>query len=853
MTGLGRAGRKSFERPPGKRRLLGILAALGAMAVLTAQIVLAAPPTGVSFTISNSSPVRSEDGVTFTAAAPTDPEGGTDFTYSWNFGDGTTGSGPTVMHTYAASTPLGQKTVTLTVTDAQSETAVATDTVQVVNATPTVSFTKTPNPAAVGQTVQFTGTASDPDGTIPADNWVWDLDGNGSFETAGRTPSRSYSTPGTINNIRVRVTDADGASVVSSAQSLTINNGAPQNVNFTWTPQGKAAGSAADVGKPVQFNATATDPENEALSYSWNFGDGTGTVTGQNPSHTFTTPGNKSVSLTVSDPHTAAPVVTKTVPVNRPPTASFTAAVLSPFAGQKPDRPLVAPLPVQNTCIPVATPRPGECIEFTSTSTDPDGNGTINKFEWDADGDPATGPEGFEITFTTAANRPRFSYQVPGNKTIRLRVTDTSGAQSPIASLTIRANRRPEVPSGVAGFIFVSPTPIINEAVRFSSQATDPDNDIVKYEWDLDGISTNGAQGFEVDGGANPNRTHTFTTVGVKTVRMRATDEGGMSVVETRQVNVQASRPTGGFSWSPSAPLPGQAVVFNSTASPSPAPPAGKAILKREWDFNFNGADFTADASGDSATASFPTAGPKTVALKITEGVPGSAPDMQGTLIVFDTVVVNAPPSANFSMSNESPFAGDPVTISSTSGDPDGPLSSQQWDLDNDGQFDDAAGPVVSATFARAGQYTLRLRVTDSKGATATAFKQVAVSNRPKPPPSLLQGVVIEIKGSLVGRKTRVKRLLVRAPRGSTVTVRCLGRACPKDTKKASKSGKGAKKLRFRKLERAMPPGTMLIVKVTRRDYIGRVTTFKMLRGAAPERKDLCLPPGAKKAGSCPA
>jgi hypothetical protein len=214
-------------------------------------------------------------------------------------------------------------------------------------------------------------------------------------------------------------------------------------------------------------------------------------------------------------------------------------------------------------------------------------------------------------------------------------------------------------------------------------------------------------------------------------------------------------------------------------------------------------------------------------------------------------VVVNAPPNANFSMSDESPVAGAPVTLSSTSADPDGPLASQRWDLDGDGQFDDASSPVVFATFARAGAYTLRLRVTDSNGAISTAVKDVTVRPAPRAMPALLQGVLIEIKGSLIGGKTKVKRLLVTAPRGSKVVVRCSGRSCPKKAKKTQKRVK-CRVLRFRALERALRPGTKIVVRVTMPGFIGRVTTFRMRRGEAPKRTDLCLQPGAKSASRCP-
>jgi hypothetical protein len=204
--------------------------------------------------------------VSFNGTTSYDPDG-TVVGYSWDFGDGSTGSGATTSHSYSIAGTYGVK---LNVTDNSGSTGVATQTITITDRPPIVAPTLSSPTLTPGQTVIITINTSDPDGTIAITTVNW---GDGTSDTISGPPStdsHSYSlpngTPSATYTITVTVHDNSGLTAAATP-SVTVNDRPPV---ITWTPPP----TTTSAGQAVTLTVSSSDPDGTVTGVTVNWGDG---------------------------------------------------------------------------------------------------------------------------------------------------------------------------------------------------------------------------------------------------------------------------------------------------------------------------------------------------------------------------------------------------------------------------------------------------------------------------------------------------------------------------------------------------------------------------------------------------
>jgi hypothetical protein len=197
------------------------------------------------------------------------------------------------------------------------------------------------------------------------------------------------------------------------------------------------------------------------------------------------------------------------------------------------------------------------------------------------------------------------------------------------------------------------------------------------------------------------------------------------------------------------------------------------------------------------------------------------------------------------------------VQLVSTSVDAEGALTREAWELDGDGDFDDAFGSSATASFG-AGDHEVALLVTDGDGVSRIIRRTITVAAAPAAPaaqaapaaPKMMSPFpTVRLVGVVVPRGARITLVEVRgAPRGARVTVRCSGGGCPfRSRRRVAETGR----VRLSNFTRVLVGGARIEVFVRAPGVIGKYVAFRIRAGKRPVRTDRCLMPGASTPTRC--
>ena len=278
-----------------------------------------------------------------------------------------------------------------------------------------------PTKAQAGQPVTFNARNSSVAEGSHLTTFDWTL-GDGT-EAEGVEVTHIYTEPG-VYEVTLTVTD-DKERSDTVVQQIEIT-GEPVPPEPDQPEAGISAPSEAQVGQPVSFDGSGSQPADSIVSYAWGFGDGT-TADAVRVDKTYDAPGVYNVTLVVTDDqgvssqpatHQINIIPEAVQPTLEPTEAPIPEATDTPVAEGQPPTAVISTSTDGETQQPIAGPVGAEVDQtlfFLGTASQP-GSSPIVSYEWDfGDGQVASGEE---VTH---------AYAAPSVYTVTVTVTDESG------------------------------------------------------------------------------------------------------------------------------------------------------------------------------------------------------------------------------------------------------------------------------------------------------------------------------------------------------------------------------------------------------------------------------------------
>lgn len=421
--------------------------------------------------------------------------GAGNMTYQWTLGNGTQSGAINPNTSYPAYGTYNVKLV------ATSSYGCRDSITKPITLKENITSFSAPNSICPGAGVQFTNTGSTPVSSF------WDF-GDGT-SARGNSPTKSYAVPGTYT-----VTLTNQYAECTGTATKTVTVAPPPPLNFL---------VQNDTGCSTPHTTQFSDTTIGSSNWFWDFGDGS-TSTLKNPSHTYATTGNYTVTLTLT---TAGGCTASATKAN--------AVVIR-----------------NNATVSLTAPAFGGCVPFNFTPTaNVNAVDGVASYQWSF-GDGTTG----------TGQSPTHIYGAVGNYIIKLTITTRKGCvinyQYPD---TINVGTPPTV-----DFTAASTDVCAADSTQFTSLATPADT----WMWDFGDGSTSGDE--------HPK--HQFEDIGPMTISLTAINNG-CAATATKNNYINSRGPVARFLVHPNCADPRQ-VVFEDISVEDPAP---TAPVTYTWDF----------------------------------------------------------------------------------------------------------------------------------------------------------------------------------------------------------------------------------------------------------------------------
>ena len=551
--------------------------------------------------------------------------------------------------TFTAPRVDSDTAITFTLT-ANDDTATSSDSVIItvtapVNSPPSVEAGHAQT-VQEGSEVSLNGSATDPDEDVMTYLWTHNSTSSDITLANATSASTTFTAPRVDSDTAITFTLTANDDTATSSDSVIITVTAPVN-----SPPSVEAGHAQTVqeGSEVSLNGSATDPDEDVMTYLWTHNSTTldiVLVNATSASTTFTAPRVDSdtaiaFTLTANDDTATSSdsvIITVTAPVNSPPSVE---------AGH------------------AQTVQEGSEVSLNGSATDPDED--VMTYLWTHNSTSSDITLANATSASTTFTAPRVDSDTAIAFTLTANDDTATSSDSVIITVTAHVNSPPSVKAG--------PTQIVKggSEVSLNGTATDHDEDVMTYLWTHNSTSSD----ITLANATSASTTFTAPRVDSDTAiafTLTANDDTATSsdsviITVTAPVNSPPSVEAGHAQ----TVQEGSEVSLNGSATDP-----DEDVMTYLWTHNSTSSDITlANATSASTTFTAPRVDSDT-AIAFTLTANDDTATSSDSVIITVTAPVNSPPSVEAG-SAQTVQEGSEVSLNGSATDPDEDVMTYLW------------------------------------------------------------------------------------------------------------------------------------------------------------------------------